>query len=46
MTYAVEKSDDLWRAELPPDQYAVLRQAGTERAWTGELLDESRAGLY
>ena len=46
MTYAVEKSDDEWRAELTPEQYAVLRQAGTERAWTGELLDESRAGFY
>ncbi len=46
MTYAVDKSDDQWRAELSPEQYAVLRQAGTERAWTGELLDESRAGLY
>ncbi len=29
-----------------PDQYAVLRQAGTERPWTGELLDEERAGVY
>jgi len=46
MTYAVDKSDDQWRAELSPEQYAVLRQAGTERAWTGELLDESRAGFY
>ena len=46
MTYRVDKTDDQWRAELSPDQYAVLRQAGTERAWTGELLDESRAGLY
>ena len=45
-TYQVDKSDDQWRAELSPEQYAVLRQAGTERAWTGELLDESRAGLY
>lgn len=31
---------------LSPDQYAVLRQAGTERPWTGELLDEERAGVY
>src|SRR5690349_25118898 len=46
MTYAVQKSDDEWRAELTPEQYAVLRQSGTERAWTGELLDEHRAGLY
>ena len=46
MTYAVDKSDAEWRAELTPEQYAVLREAGTERPWTGELLDESRAGLY
>ena len=46
MAYEVDKTDEQWRAELSPEQYAVLRQAGTERAWTGELLDESRAGLY
>lgn len=45
-TPTVRKSDEEWRAELSPEQYQVLRQAGTERAWTGELLDESRAGLY
>lgn len=44
--YEVEKTDAEWRAELTDEQYRVLRQAGTERAWTGELLDESRAGLY
>lgn len=46
MTYSVEKSDEQWRAELDPDRYQVLRKAATEPAWTGELLDESRAGLY
>ena len=46
MTYEVEKSDEQWREELSADRYAVLRQAATERPWTGELLDESRAGLY
>lgn len=44
--YQVSKSDEEWRAELDPERYAVLRQAATERAWTGELLDEHRAGLY
>lgn len=44
--YSVEKTDEQWQAELTPEQYRVLRQAGTERAWTGELLDESRSGLY
>jgi peptide-methionine (R)-S-oxide reductase len=46
MGYEVEKSDAEWRAELTDEQYKVLRQSGTERAWTGELLDEARAGLY
>ena len=44
--YAVQKTDAQWRAELGADEYAVLRQAATERPWTGELLDEHRAGLY
>jgi peptide-methionine (R)-S-oxide reductase len=45
-TPAVDKTDAEWRAELDPERYAVLREAATERAWTGELLDESRSGLY
>ena len=44
--YTVAKSEDEWRRELNPEQYAVLREAATERPWTGELLDEGRAGLY
>ncbi len=46
MAYEVEKSEEEWRKELGPEQYAVLRQAATERPWTGELLDEERAGIY
>ena len=46
MNYDVTKSNDEWKAELGPESFAVLRQAATERAWTGELLDEHRAGLY
>lgn len=42
----VEKTDEQWRAELSPAEYAVLREAATERAWTGELLDEKRVGIY
>ncbi|WP_168626352.1 MULTISPECIES: peptide-methionine (R)-S-oxide reductase MsrB [unclassified Cryobacterium] len=46
MAYKVTKSDEEWRSELSPDEYAVLRQAATERPWTGELLDENREGVY
>ena len=42
----VEKSKDEWRAELSPEEYAVLREAATERPWTGPLLDEHRVGVY
>jgi peptide-methionine (R)-S-oxide reductase len=46
MAYNVDKTDAEWREELDPNQFAVLRQAATERPWTGELLDEERAGIY
>ena len=46
MTARVEKTDDQWREELSPEEFAVLRQAATERAWTGPLLDEKRVGVY
>ena len=40
------KSDAEWRAELTPEQYRILRQKGTERAFTGALWNEHRAGTY
>ncbi|NTW41221.1 MAG: peptide-methionine (R)-S-oxide reductase, partial [Cellulomonadaceae bacterium] len=46
MSYQVQRSDEEWRAELSPQEYAVLREAATERPWTGELLDEKRVGTY
>lgn len=46
MTYPVQKSDEQWRQDLNSEQYAVLRHAATERPWSGELLDEHRAGVY
>jgi peptide-methionine (R)-S-oxide reductase len=46
MSYNIEKTDAQWREELSPDEYAVLRKAGTERAGTGKLLHEDRVGVY
>lgn len=46
MSHEVTRSDEEWRALLSPQEYAVLRQAATERPWTGELLDEKRVGTY
>ncbi|MGC0249115.1 peptide-methionine (R)-S-oxide reductase MsrB [Pseudactinotalea sp. Z1748] len=44
--YEVTKTEEQWRAELDPAEYQVLRQAGTERPGTGELLYEDRVGIY
>jgi peptide-methionine (R)-S-oxide reductase len=46
MSNKVSKSDADWRAELTPEQYRVLREKGTERAFTGEYDHEKRAGTY
>jgi peptide-methionine (R)-S-oxide reductase len=45
-TYKVTKTDDEWKAELGPERFKVLREADTERAFTGELLDEHRDGSF
>ena len=42
----VEKTDDEWRAGLSPEQYRVLRQKGTERAFTGRYWNHHAPGLY
>ena len=44
--YEVTKSEDEWRQELPPDRFAVLRRAGTEPAWSGELLHVDGEGTF
>ncbi|MCW2706311.1 MAG: methionine-R-sulfoxide reductase [Frankiales bacterium] len=45
-TYPVQKSEEEWKSELTAEEYAVLRQAGTERAFTGEYNDTKAQGVY
>jgi peptide-methionine (R)-S-oxide reductase len=45
-TPKIVKTDAEWKAQLTPDQYRVTRQHGTERAFTGPLLEEKREGTY
>ena len=42
----VEKTDAEWRAQLTPDQFLVTRNAGTERPFCGNLLDNKQEGVY
>jgi peptide-methionine (R)-S-oxide reductase len=42
----LKKSDEEWRRELTPEQYKVLRQKGTERAFTGALWNDHGPGQY
>ena len=44
--YEVTKTEDEWKQELPSDRYAVLRRAGTEPAWSGDLLHVDGEGVF
>lgn len=46
MEYPVSKTNEQWREELDEIEFQVLRLAGTERPFTGELLDEHREGVF
>ena len=45
-TPPVQKSDEEWRAQLTPEEYRVLRQAGTEAPFVGEYTDTKTVGVY
>ena len=42
----VEKTEEEWRANLTPEQYEVLREAGTEAPFTGLYHDAKEDGVY
>jgi len=46
MAPEVKKTDEEWKAQLSPEQYEVLRQAGTERPWSGKYVNNHDDGTY
>ena len=46
MATEIKKSDAEWREELTPEQYHILREAGTERAFTGEYWNNHEDGVF
>lgn len=44
--YEVQFSEKEWKNRLTPEQYHILREKGTERAFTGELNDNKKKGVY
>jgi peptide-methionine (R)-S-oxide reductase len=46
MSSEVQKTDEEWRQELSPEQYQVLRQAGTERPFSGKYVHNHDDGTY
>jgi peptide-methionine (R)-S-oxide reductase len=46
MSEKINKSEEQWRSELTPQQYHILREKGTEPAFTGEYEHTKTSGLY
>ena len=46
MDRKVQKTEEEWQRTLSPEQYRVLRQAGTERAFTGKYYHNEATGVY
>jgi peptide-methionine (R)-S-oxide reductase len=46
MTKRIEKTDEEWKRELTPEQYRIMREKGTERAFTGEYYHNHDSGMY
>ena len=46
MKFPVQKSEAEWKKELSPEQYAVLREAATERPFTGKYWNTTEPGVY
>ena len=44
--FPAQTTDEEWRDKLTPEQYHILREAGTERAFTGTYTDHTAPGLY